>query len=120
MKTLTAAAHRVALLASFTTLLLLGCGDEGIGNEGDVVGGTCETADDCHDRCVRSGDFPQGVCTVSCSVDDDCPDGTHCIAKEGGICLLACELPSDCRGGFTCQGEENRGHGGDSLVCVGD
>ena len=36
---------------------------------------------------------------------------------DGGVCLLACELPEDCPHAYNCEGRENRGHGGDSLVC---
>lgn len=112
--------HRVlvmcVLLAAATTS---GCGD-GVGNDGDFIGGACTDSADCEERCQTGGDFPQGVCTISCNSDDDCPDDTHCIDKEGGMCLLACTVPSDCRGGYNCEGKENAGHGGDSLVCIGD
>ncbi len=100
--------------------MAFGCGGPSVGNEGVTVGGSCANNDDCDERCVSGGDYPQGTCTVACDVDEDCPADTYCIDKEGGICLLGCSLPSDCRGGYTCKGEENRGHGGDSLVCIAD
>ena len=53
-----------------------------------------------------------------CNTDGDCPEDTFCINKEGGICLLGCSVPADCRGGYNCEGKENRGTGGDSLVCT--
>jgi hypothetical protein len=111
--------HVVVMCVMFAATTTLGCGS-GVGNDGDVVGGACTATSDCDERCESGGDFPQGVCTVSCDSDEDCPDDTHCIDKEGGICLLACTVPSDCRGGYNCEGKENEGHGGDSLVCIGD
>ena len=111
---------RLAILFLLSASLSFACGDDGVGLEGDLVGGPCSGAADCDERCQTGGDYPGGICTVACDTDDDCPLGTRCIDKEGGICLLACEHPDDCRAGYTCQGEENRGHGGDSLVCVDD
>lgn len=109
-------------LASIVTIALLtltfACGDDGVGNGGDVVGGACVDNGDCAERCQLGGDFPQGTCTVTCNTDNDCPGGTYCIDTEGGICLLGCDTPSDCRGGYNCEGKTNRTHGGDSLVCV--
>lgn len=96
------------------------CGGDGVGRDGDLVGGPCASAGDCEDRCLEGGDYPGGLCTVSCNTDEDCPPGTHCIDEEGGTCFMGCEFPEDCRVGYTCKGEENRGHGGDSLVCAKD
>lgn len=106
-------------LCLLSTLLLLGgaCGDDGVGSDGALVGAACQSTNDCDERCLTGGDYPQGMCTASCSSDGDCPDGTNCIDKEGGVCMLACDLPSDCRGGYTCKGEDNKGHAGESLVC---
>lgn len=98
---------------------LAACGD-GVGNDGDLVGGPCIDNGDCEERCLSGGDYPQGTCTVSCATDRDCPDGTYCIEEGGGTCMLGCSLPSDCRGGYTCKGKTNNGHGGDSLVCFLD
>jgi hypothetical protein len=93
-------------------------GDGGVGRDGPVVGGPCAGASDCEFRCEMGGDFPQGTCVKPCNTDNDCPDNSFCINREGGICLLGCREPSDCRGGYNCEGQENRGHGGDSLVCI--
>ena len=105
------------ILVSAVALAFAACGS-GVGSEGETVGGPCTTTADCEQRCLTGGDFPQGTCTISCSSDADCPDGSHCIDKQGGVCLLSCSLPSDCRGGYNCEGETNQGHGGDSLVCI--
>lgn len=102
----------------FSLGLLIGCGSA-VSNKGKTVGGPCTANTDCDERCLTGGDFPGGTCSVACDTDENCPDGSHCISKEGGVCLLACELPADCRGGgYTCKGESNKGHGGDSLVCI--
>ncbi len=108
----------LTVLIWLVSLGLAGCGDD-VGGDGELVGAPCAARADCAERCVTGGDFPQGVCSASCSTDDDCPSGTRCIDKEGGICLLACDRPADCRGGYTCKGVTNQGHGGDSLVCIG-
>lgn len=102
-------------------LVLASCGGgDGVGQNGDVVGGPCTTSQDCEFRCEAGGDFPGGTCVKPCNVDGDCPDGTFCIDKNNGICMLGCETPDDCRGGYTCKGETNRTHNGDSLVCSAD
>lgn len=106
---------RLFLLLSCS--LLVAC-DDGVSNEGALVGGPCLDSTDCDQRCQTGGDFPQGTCTLACNTDADCPEDTWCVDKEGGICLLACTHPSDCRGGYNCEGVTNRTHGGDSLVCI--
>jgi hypothetical protein len=102
-------------------VLLAACGDDDqVGDQGDLVGGPCTDSGDCQFRCEEGDHYPDGVCTVACNIDEDCPAGTWCINREEGICLLACEEPADCRSGYSCKGEENRGTGGDSLVCIHD
>lgn len=109
-------ALRLALMFA-CVIAAAACGDDGVGNDGAFVGGPCADSGDCELRCQQGGDFPQGLCTRPCNLDADCPDGTFCINTEGGICMLGCRLPQDCRDGYNCEGRENRGHGGDSLVC---
>lgn len=111
---------RIATIVLFAVIASAGCGDDDVGDEGTLVGGDCSTSDDCEVRCQQGEEFPDGTCTLPCNTDDDCPFGSSCIDEEGGICLLSCEHPEDCRPGYTCKGEENRGHGGDSLVCIRD
>ena len=116
------ASLRTILIGSLAAAALSvgACGGDGVGRDGALVGGSCELNSDCDEQCLSGGDYPEGTCSVSCDTDDDCPDGTNCIDEDGGVCLLSCELPSDCRGGYTCKGKENRGHGGESLVCFKD
>jgi len=111
---------RIGMLLLLCAGFLCACGDDDVGFDGDRVGGACRDDRDCEFRCQEGGDFPQGTCTLPCNVDEDCPFGTYCVEKEGGLCLLGCDVPADCRDGYTCKGIENRGHGGDSLVCIHD
>lgn len=106
------------LLVFVFSLVLAACG--GVGNEGEVVGGPCTTDNDCDKRCLTSGDFPGGTCSLTCAKHEDCPSGSRCVSEEGGVCLLECSEPGDCRGGYTCKGESNKAGGGESLVCIED
>ncbi|HUH04898.1 MAG TPA: hypothetical protein VML75_23030 [Kofleriaceae bacterium] len=110
----------VLMILATASFLLVGCGGDGVGNGGSLVGGSCSSQSDCDERCLTGGDYPQGTCAVSCDTNADCPEGTQCVDKEGGVCLLSCTVPAECRGGYTCKGEQNKGHGGDSLVCIQD
>ncbi len=109
---------RILILGFVLVVALGGCGGDSVGNDGSTVGGPCTSSSQCDSECQLGGDFPQGVCTLRCNTDEDCPGGSFCIDKEDGICLLGCSIPSDCRGGYNCEGKTNKGHGGDSLVCV--
>ena len=64
------------LSLAITSLLFIACGNDGVGNNGGLVGGSCTSAADCEFRCETGGDLPGGTCTVACNVDDDCPGGT--------------------------------------------
>ncbi len=108
-----------AMLFGAGAFMMPACSD-GVGTNGGLVGGACERNNDCDEECLTGGDFPEGTCSVSCRDDNECPSGTNCVDKEGGVCLLTCERPSDCRGGYTCKGEDNKGHSGESLVCIKD
>jgi hypothetical protein len=111
-------APRIASLLLACCALFVACGDDDVGFDGDRVGGACRDGRDCEYLCERDDHFPDGTCTLPCNVDEDCPLGTYCIDREDGICLLGCERPEDCREGYTCKGEHNRGHDGESLVCI--
>jgi hypothetical protein len=109
------------LFGSLTLTLLAACGGS-VGIEGSSVGGACTNNTACasQSRCLTSGDFPGGYCTVNCANHDECPAGTRCIKKENGVCLLQCAEPAECRGGYTCKGKENQSGGGESLICIKD
>jgi hypothetical protein len=123
--------RRALLLAPLLlSALSLACGDDagggggsasGVGVDGDVVGGPCNATSECSEgsECLDEGDFPGGTCTVTCSSDGDCPDGSVCISSEGGVCLLACESKSDCRDGYECEGKSRESGRGDVKVCNG-
>ncbi|HWO17736.1 MAG TPA: hypothetical protein VNO30_03135 [Kofleriaceae bacterium] len=110
-------AKRLRLVLVLAITALAACGPDEVGNEGTLVGGACIDSRDCEFDCQRSGDYPQGTCTVPCDFDEDCPSGTFCIDTEGGVCLLGCDFPEDCRVGYTCKGRPSRGRGGEALVC---
>lgn len=107
---------RTILIIFIASVGSLACGN-GVGNGGDLVGGSCDSSDDCVERCERGEDFPGGTCTVSCLDDGDCPGGTLCVDEEGGICLLRCDLTSECRLGYICDTQDRRGAPGEVLVC---
>jgi hypothetical protein len=116
-----------APLLLLAALFVFGCGDDstggsdGVGTNGDVVGGPCAGTDECASgsECQVDGDFPGGMCTVACSTDDDCPSGSYCISNEGGICMLPCESKDDCRDGYQCEGKSREAGDGDVKVCNG-
>jgi hypothetical protein len=111
---------RAATLSAL--LLAAACsGGEDVGVDGDVVGGPCAAADDCADgsTCITSGDFPGGQCSVACSSDAQCPDGTRCISNKSGVCLLSCASAADCRGDYKCEDESLESGDGSVLVCSG-
>jgi hypothetical protein len=93
---------------------------DGVGLDGDVVGGSCRDSRDCAERCVRGSDFPGGTCTVDCRDDRDCPASTYCIDVSGGICLLDCYDDRDCRRGYDCSNKRRRGTSGRAYVCIDD
>jgi len=111
-------ALRIAL-AALSLSLSLACGED-IGNDSDLVGGSCRDDRDCVERCVEGKDFPSGTCTVACDDDRDCPSDTWCIDKAGGVCLLACDVDDHCRGGYRCKNTDREGAGGKIEVCIDD
>jgi hypothetical protein len=115
-------AHMLRLATIWlSVVVVVACGnDDGVGLDGTTVGGPCDSDQDCAFRCREGGEYPGGTCVRPCNIDADCPEGTFCINEDGGICLLSCAVPQDCRDGYNCEGRENRGHGGDSLVCRGN
>lgn len=107
---------RSAVFGSMVLFLAACHGD--VGNDSDLVGGSCRDNRDCVEICVDGKDFPSGTCTVECRDDRDCPDGTWCIDKKGGVCLLECDIDDHCRGGYSCKDEDREGAGGKASVCI--
>lgn len=122
----------VLFLIAGVALLFSGCGEdetgdtepegteEFVGEESPTVGGTCTDNEDCQEKCLTGGDWPGGMCTVSCSDDRDCPDLSYCIEEERGVCLMDCMEDDDCPSGYECEDEDREGHRGKAYVCVGD
>jgi hypothetical protein len=70
-------------------IAIAGCGSS-IGPGSNQVGGSCQNDSQCEHRCVVSGHFPNGLCTLSCTNDAQCPSGTACVTDSGGICEVQC------------------------------
>ena len=111
-------------------LLIGGCGSDdrsgdldddgfGVGNQGEVVGGPCRDGVDCDDESFCSGDsdFPDGMCTIECRDDLDCPNGTACVDRDSGVCALLCNFDEDCRRPYDCKETSRHGHSGDVTAC---
>ena len=81
--------------------LMISCSDE-VGTAGDLVGGACDVHGDCLERCVRGDAFPDGMCTLNCRDQHDCPLDSVCVENSGGICILLCLDHGDCRHGYEC------------------
>ena len=110
---------RVLVLSlPFVFFMGLACHGGDVGNDSDLVGGSCRDSRDCVERCVEGGDFPGGTCTVECRDDRDCPAGTWCVSKAGGVCLLECYVDEDCRGGYECKNTDREGTGGRIEVYI--
>jgi hypothetical protein len=116
--------RRFALALCLALTPLAACGsnhDDGYAGAG-VVGAACSHNSDCAERCVGGKDYPGGMCTVSCSRDDQCPAGTMCIDDSGGICAVGCAGNPDCDGfgpGWSCKNRKRKGASGDVGVCHG-
>jgi hypothetical protein len=110
--------NRVLLLASFVALFGLSCG----GDKFTEVGAECRGDSDCaaDSFCLRGGDYPDGLCTVSCDHSGHCPSHTECIDREGGICMVTCSHNRDCPDRWKCDDKRRRGDPGEADVCVGD
>jgi hypothetical protein len=83
------------------------------------VGAPCSADSQCEDRCFKSAEFADGMCSRICRVDQDCPIGSACVENGGGFCAVSCQAPVDCSGfgaGWTCSLKADAG-GGQALVC---
>lgn len=102
---------------------LLACG--GDEETSTLLGADCNDSADCDERCLGpSNDYPDGLCSLDCSVNLDCPDGSDCIDKEGGVCLYLCEIDEDCKflgPDWICRDENLReDQNVQSAVCLGN
>jgi hypothetical protein len=91
------------------SLLVLGCGSDGLpsdGGGGEAGGGTGATGD----PCASGGDcaggtclpFPGGYCASDCS-SVSCAAGEVCRSENGKpVCLRGCASGTDCRTGYMC------------------
>lgn len=108
---------RIAMLVVFC-LLLVGCS----GSDARVTGAECANDRDCASGsiCLTGSDYPDGLCTVECDRNTDCPRDMACIDEEGGVCLFWCEDDRDCPGGWECERERLRERDDRESVCIGD
>lgn len=82
-------------LCSVVPALVLAAALAGCSVDADVsrtLGGRCDSAVECDDRCLSApaATFPGGFCSVSCEASVDCQGGATCIDVVGGVCLFDC------------------------------
>ena len=83
------------------------------------VGATCSADSQCEDRCFKSAEFGDGMCSRLCRGDQDCPTNSACLQIGSGICAVSCALPGDCSGfgpRWACGAKDHVGSG-QALVC---
>ena len=109
----------LVLAALALGLSIAGCGNGGVGRDGDVVGGPCSASGGCAggSECLTSSMYPGGTCSVSCVTQSDCPGSSVCVTEGGGQCVLPCSSASDCRTGYGCTDRSTAG-GGHAFVCI--
>jgi hypothetical protein len=91
------------------------------GGAADAVGAPCARNADCPGmRCLTGGKYPNGLCSYACDRNEDCPDYSVCIDRDGGVCLPLCDYAQDCREGYSCDSQRNRGTSGSTRVCIND
>jgi hypothetical protein len=64
------------------------------------VGAACSADSQCDQFCATGPSFPGGFCTIGCLSNPESPEGTVCIAIDGGICLYPCRASADCTSTF--------------------
>lgn len=106
--------------SGFLILMLAACGGAA-SSTSKVVGGACATDRDCDHRCITSDTFGGGMCTVSCTTDNDCPTGSACLASshDGPFCAVTCSIDSDCSNfgrGWVCKSQSHQS-GGNISIC---
>jgi predicted small secreted protein len=114
---------RPGLVAAVAALAMLTAGcDDGVGNDGKVVGGPCAASADCEEGsfCLGGSDlrFPGGTCSKRCGIEAECPGDSACVRDVGGVCLLPCADASTCREGYECNFMPNQSGEGSTAVCI--
>jgi hypothetical protein len=115
--------HRLLLFVSVALIAgLAACGDDVVGPLGTTVGGPCVVHEDCaHDSvCLEGREFPGGMCSIYCQVNEHCPPGSMCVETKGGTCQQSCVIHQDCRAGYACKGKKREDKQGEALVCLKD
>ena len=100
-------------------IALLGCQSSDVSRS---LGARCDSNADCDQKCLASGNFPGGFCTIACDNDNGCPVDALCSTESGGVCLFKCALDRDCEflgAGYTCQMVDANVGGGKVLACRG-
>ena len=98
---------RVVIVAA----LLAACSGSDVSRD---VGARCTLDHECNERCLSTGAWPGGFCTLSCDTDNDCPHGTACIAEQGGVCVFTCASDPDCaflQDSYTCKNVDDQAGG---------
>lgn len=111
----------VSIVLMLGAVLVLGCSSASSGE----VGESCAVPGDCTSgNCIVGGSFPDGVCTLACDKDSDCPGGFSCISRSSGICLRRCTDTGECQSergaAWQCREESLEDGGGNQLVCIGN
>lgn len=75
-------------------LVLAACQDSTVSRE---LGAECTSNKECDDVCAVGPGFPDGMCTLSCMIDADCPSEAKCTTAIGGICVYRCTADAECR-----------------------
>jgi hypothetical protein len=72
------------------------------------IGQACGSDTDCTEFCATEGEgFRDGYCTMFCSEDTPCPDGSVClqVSRDQSLCFAECDSAADerqCRAGYGC------------------
>jgi hypothetical protein len=116
-----AIAHRIGS-AFVLAAALAGCSVDS--DVSRTLGGRCDSARQCEDRCLSPGaTFPGGFCSVSCEAGGDCPSRASCADTEGGVCLFDCAADAECTflgPGWRCLDVPRRGDATQTVkVCIG-
>lgn len=71
-----------------------------------IIGSPCNLDADCGTGYRCHPTVPGGYCTVDCSPNQACPQGSVCspvpLSRIAGICMLPCSSPNECRSEYTC------------------